>query len=370
VFGVVSTIAERAAEAGHEVTIAYGRRPETPENVRELIHPAVRLVELPWRTRAPVEAIRAGLALRRLIAPMRPDVVHLHSSFAGMLGVLACPREIPLVYSPHAYSFLTAPVGSMKNTAYRSAERAIAQRVSVIGAVSEFEAEQARSIAPRARVAVVPNGIAELDSPDGDRPDRQREPMIVVVGRIGPQRNPEATARILAQVRDVARTLWIGAEPSPGRASEVLRTAGVEITGWLSRSETTDLLRRAMALLHWSAWEGQSLALLEALAASVPVVASDIPPNREVLGPEQVFSSETEAARVLRALVCEDHTRARYLQNQDERRGFYSARRMSSEWLELYRALADTAYEPRIALARQGFAGLGDEALAGIARRH
>ena len=251
----------------------------------------------------------------------------------------------------------------MKNAAYRFAEQAIAKRVSVIGAVSEFEAEQARTTAPRARIAVVPNGIAELDNPDEDAPDRPREPMVVVVGRIGQQRNPEGTARILAQVRDVARAVWIGAEPSPGRASEVLRAAGVEITGWLSHRATTEVMRRAMAVLHWSAWEGQSLALLEALAASVPVVASDIGPNREVLGAEQVFSSEADAARALRALVCEDRTRARYLRNQNQRRGFYSARRMSSEWIGLYRALADATHEPLIPLTRQGSGGPGEESL-------
>jgi succinoglycan biosynthesis protein ExoA len=364
VFGVVSTIAKRAADAGHEVTIAYGRRPETPENVRDLVHPAVRLVELPWRTRAPLEEIRAALALRRLIAPMRPDVVHLHSSFAGMLGVLACPRDLALVYSPHAYSFLTAAEGSIRDVSYRFAERSIAQRVSVIGAVSNFEAEQARGIAPQTRVVVVPTGFAELDEPEPDPPEAPRDPMIVVVGRIGPQRNPEGTAEIIARVRDLARPVWIGAEPSPGPATETLRAAGVEITGWLSRSETTEVLRRATALLHWSAWEGQSLALLEAMAFSVPVIASDIPPNREVLGPEQVFSSEADASRALRELISGDGLRERFLENQGQRRRFYSARRMSGQWLELYRALADPAQERGRAPEEQGTERPGGETLA------
>jgi succinoglycan biosynthesis protein ExoA len=359
VFGVVSTVAGEMAAKGHEVTIAYGRRPETPENVRDLVDPAVRLVELPWRTRALGEEVRAGLALRRLIAPMRPDVVHLHSSFAGMLGVLACPRAVPLVYSPHAYSFLTAPAGSVPHRVYTAAERGIAKRVSVIGAVSNFEAEQARRIAPRARVAVVPNGIAELDAPADDRTPEGRDPMIIVVGRIGPQRNPAGTARILNRVRDVAAAVWVGAEPSPGRDTEALRAAGVEITGWLSRAETTAYMRRAVALLHWSAWEGQSLAILEALAAGVPVVASDIPPNREVLGESQVFADEEAAAQTLRELVRDPALRARFLDNQSSRRGFYSAARMTDQWLELYELVADLRHG-RLSAER------GDGTVAGL----
>ena len=56
--------------------------------------------------------LRAALALRRLVARVKPDVVHLHSTFAGFVGGLAVPRRIPCVYTPARLLVLADQRGS------------------------------------------------------------------------------------------------------------------------------------------------------------------------------------------------------------------------------------------------------------------
>ena len=72
VFEMTRILAEGAADAGHEVAIAYGRRPETPDDVRAAIDPKVELFETPWTSRTPVAQLRAALMLRRVIQAGRP----------------------------------------------------------------------------------------------------------------------------------------------------------------------------------------------------------------------------------------------------------------------------------------------------------
>jgi glycosyltransferase involved in cell wall biosynthesis len=342
--GVVCAIAAHAAAEGHEVALAYGERPETPPDLRGAAGPAVELIALPWRTRTPWAQLVAARELRRLVARWRPDVVHLHSTFAGLVGALALGRSAPRVYTAHGFASARTADGAARAAAYRAVERLVAARCDLVGAVSEAEAAIARGLGAR-RVVIVPNGVPELDPGGMPAPVHRDGPLVLAAGRIGPARRPAEAARILSAVRDVAATAWIGGGPSP--ADEVpLREAGIPVTGWLPHAEALDRLGGATAYLHWSAWDGQPLAILEAFARDVVVVASDIPANRELLGEHQVCTGEDEAAGLLRRVVTDAALRHELLEAQRARRGEHGARRMSRAWLEHYAACASSAPAP------------------------
>jgi phosphatidylinositol alpha-1,6-mannosyltransferase len=91
-------------------------------------------------------------------------------------------------------------------------------------------------------------------------------------------------------------------------AEELGLAETVDFVGLLERSEVLKLLRTATVFLHCSESEGLPNVLLEAQAVGVPVVASDIPANREALAPESrryVFKQdclESGATNVVRLL--------------------------------------------------------------------
>jgi glycosyltransferase involved in cell wall biosynthesis len=338
---VAKTLAERQAEAGEQVAIAHGRCPETPAEVRAFVAEEVELFELPWERRSIGEQLRARKALRALVHGWRPDVVHLHSSFAGVVGSLALPAELPSVYTPHGYSFTMRDRGAGKRAAFRALERFTAGRVDVVGAVSEAEAADARRVAAAAKVCVVPNGIPELD---GDlainREDDGGRPRVVTIGRVAEQHIPAETAAILAGLADLADVSWVGGNGRNPALDDLVRSHGVEVTGWLERDEVQEILRSANCCLHWTAWDGLPLSILEAIACDVVVVARDIAATREILGPRQVCDSSPAAVRLLREILADPDLREELLAEQRRRRVRFGSRRMAADWRVVYERIA------------------------------
>jgi glycosyltransferase involved in cell wall biosynthesis len=325
----------------HSVTtgIAYGERPETPAHLEEMISPAVALFPLPWTERTVLSQLRAARALSRLYADWRPDVIHLHSSFAGLLGAITAPRSTPTVYTPHGYSFTMANHGPLIRAVFGSVERFIASRMTAIGAVSRSEADLAIRVAPLTKVFVINNGVPELDDPVPRRtapcPGR---PSVVAMGRLAPQQRPQETAEILRSVADIADVAWIGDGREPVDREPIER-AGVTVTGWLPRDQAVKRLLEADIYVHWAAWDGQPLSVLEAMAMDSVVVCSDIPPLRDIIPDSQRFNTTEETAARIRAILSDKHLYAQCLDSQEAIRSRYSANRMTARWANTYREL-------------------------------
>jgi glycosyltransferase involved in cell wall biosynthesis len=252
------------------------------------------------------------------------------------------------VFTPNAFASALPEAGAVSRRAYRLAERVTCHRVAAVGAVSWSEAEIARGLGA-ARVERIPNGIPELDpgravtrDPDAPPPDPV---VIVATGRTVPQRQPDACARILAAVADVATVEWLGGGGgSRGVAGKAaLEAAGVPITGWLAQADLLDRMAGASAYLHWTAWDGLPLSVIEAIALDVVVIASDIPPNREILGDSGVRSTEQEAIEALRRVATDPPFAEELRREQRARRDEFSAAAMVTAWRRLYSDLTSSA---------------------------
>ena len=340
VFEMVRLLAERSVGAGHQVAIAYGQRPETPADVEACFEASVELHPTPWLQRSLTAQLRTRRQLTHLAEQWKPDVIHLHSSFAGAIGALALAGRQPTVYSPHGYSFEMRDHSTVRRTAYRLVEAVVARRVTLIGAVSSDEAELVRRKLHHRRVVVVQNGIPELDEPVTPRArggaDARRA---VTMGRISPQRQPEACARILHELRDVAECSWIGGPAVDSPHACGLRLADIPITGWMPRNDALRELERAQLYLHWTAWDGQPLSVLEAMARDVVVVAHDIPPLRELLDPRQLCETEQQAVALIRRLFAEPAFKHELLHDQRTRARRFGTQRMVDGWHRVYRQL-------------------------------
>jgi glycosyltransferase involved in cell wall biosynthesis len=349
-YEVVRALANDAAKRGHEVTVLYGRRPETPDDPEPDFSARVTLEPMPWGGRSPFEQLRAMRRLRAAAKEFAPDVIHLHSSFAAVFGGVALRGLAPIVYTPHSFASCLPSTPKLRRRLLVAGERLAIRCATAVGAVSESEARCSRRRGA-SDVTVIPNGITELNVTAQVRRELERlarpriaDTRVIAGGRIVGQRQPDACARILGALGPDVETRWAGGggddTPWAEEARRALRDAGVEITGWLPREEWLRELDEATVYLHWTAWDGLPLCLLEALAEDTIVVASDIAPNREVLSPEQLCASEDEAVALLQRIVAEPAFAARLRSAQRERRQRYSETRMARQWSDLYARLA------------------------------
>ena len=95
--------------------------------------------------------------LRALVDDVAPDLVHLHSSKAGLAGRLAVRGRVPTVFQPHAWSFhaVTGPV----RRATVAWERAGARWTAAFVYVSKAEQDEGAQVGIRGRAWVIPNGV-------------------------------------------------------------------------------------------------------------------------------------------------------------------------------------------------------------------
>ena len=240
------------------------------------------------RSRAPHRHVLALASLRRLIAHLRPDIIHGHSSIGGaMARIAAIDTSVPVVYTPHAMSRARWAV---------ALERVLRGRTDVLIAVSNSERDYAvaHGLADREQVVVISPGI-EL-APPPPLPESLRSklgistevPLIGCVGRLAWQKAPEvfvSACSIVADRLPGAHFVLIGSGPLQKLVEKAIAVTGIE-----DRFHLMPALPDADAVLSEldvyalpSRFEGAPRTAVEAMRAGVPVVAADADGSRDVI---------------------------------------------------------------------------------------
>ncbi|WP_428833509.1 glycosyltransferase family 4 protein [Pseudoclavibacter helvolus] len=220
----------------------------------------------------PPGLVRRSLAVRRGAEALGPDVVHAHSSWAGVYARLL-PISRPLIYQPHCYKFDDPTSPAPMRWFYRSAEALLVGRTQVTVVLSPHEEELAARISANHR-HFLPN-VASIDP---DRVAVQRGTgRVVMLGRITSQKDPayfvEVAQRVL-RARPETKFVWIGDGDDVMRSK--LLDAGIEITGWLDSQGVAEELANTDVYFHSAAYEGFPLSVLDAAALELPVVVRSI----------------------------------------------------------------------------------------------
>ncbi len=202
-------------------------------------------------------------------------IVHAHSSRAGgyVRAAVRKSKRLPVVYTPHCYSFERTDVGRPMRLAFHGMEWLLSFNTTAYAACSPREAELSRWTTSSPRVVSVPNvtppGLPAREPTSGERPLR-----IVGNGRLGPQKDPQFFAdafRAAAAKHPGIEALWVGG--GDARLEEVLHASGVQTTGWLSRREALKAMASGDLYLHTAVWEGFPISIMEAVGMGLPVVS-------------------------------------------------------------------------------------------------
>jgi glycosyltransferase involved in cell wall biosynthesis len=234
---------------------------------------------------APATDRRALRALRALIRRVDPHLVHTHSTKAGLLGRLAARLEgYEAIHTAHAWSFSDGLSRRRKLMAIPP-EQLVGRRTRRFIVVSEAD----REIGLRYRVLredqvrVVHNGVPDV--PQRAQPDRGEPPVVIMVARMAPPKDHILILNALAGLNLPFHLHLVGDGPDQAAVEATIRELGLEdrVTLLGRCSDVPDRLAAAHIFALISRQEGFPLAVLEAMRAGLPVVASDVGGVREAV---------------------------------------------------------------------------------------
>lgn len=336
---------------GHEPFVITGKgevftRELEAEDIPYHSVPHLDRVIRPWKD------ARTVLELVRALKQVRPDILSAHSSKAGILGRIAGRRlGLPTLFTAHGWAFAEG-VRPLPRFLYREAERLAAPLADRIVTVSEADRRLAvrHRVASPDRLVTIRNGVPDV--PPGALADPGPDGCtIVTVARLEPQKDVQLLLRTLARLTNHAWTLRVVGD-GPLRSS--LERSGeelgiddrVEFLGY--RRDVPDVLARGQAFALPSRQEGLPRAILEAMRAGLPVIASDVGGIREAVhhGSTGFVIQDEEPdgwLNPLRTLIGDPRLRAR-MGEAGRRRyvKYFTLNRMLDETLDLYRQLRTT----------------------------
>ena len=219
---------------------------------------------------------------------VRPDIVHIHSSLAGVvvrLCLLPSRRRPKLIYTPHAWSF--SPGATRHVFFRRMCERMLALWTDRIICVSKHELKLAIEAGiSRRRCTVVLTGLPEpgatraLVTRPAPEPGCKRR--VLFVGRFDHQKGFDIYLDVMRRLEGQAEGIAAG-NAIVGKKLDFVIPPNVRTLGWCSPDQVSALYYDADLILMPSRFEGLPMVALEAMQSGTPIFASDAGPMREVV---------------------------------------------------------------------------------------
>lgn len=279
--GIFTYLAELAnkLDGSFEIYIAYGLRRQTPQNFKEYFPKDIHWIEIKNFTREIniKKDFKAFIELRRAVKKVNPDIVHLNSSKAGILGRWGVNnRKYKIFYTPHGYSFLMQNTSKIKRQAYKLIEKISARKN--VTTISCSAGEYRESLKLTSNAVYINNGV-EVEELDNIKSIAHNSKFTVfTLGRISEQKNPRVFNEVAESLPNI-KFVWIG----DGELRNLLKASNITVTGWLDRKKALEIAKSADAFFLPSKWEGLPMSLLEAMYLKKYCIVSDIPGNNDVI---------------------------------------------------------------------------------------
>jgi glycosyltransferase involved in cell wall biosynthesis len=224
-----------------------------------------------------------------LLREIKPDLLHTHSSKAGVIGRLAAWRVgIPSLFTAHGWAF-TVGAPALQRAYGLLVEFVLCRLVGRVVTISDFDFQLARHYrvgAARNRY-LVKNGISQ--SQVAGRSGQQSVLQILTIGRLSPVKNHAMLLDALASLSIPFHARIIGEGDCrvklEARIKALALSSKVELLGAVA--ETTDYLANTHIFVLSSDYEGLPLSVLEAMSLGLPVVATNVGGVKEAVLHEQ-----------------------------------------------------------------------------------
>lgn len=280
---------------------------------------------------------KAYRELRNKLKELQPDIIHLHSSKAGILGRLAAHAvgNKKVVYTPNAASFLRTDISNFKRKVFEKIEQKAAKYPGKIISSSTCEENAYKKL--KIPTQLIYNGAQIIPK------NTKKKNVFTVVncGVVSIQKNPSLFNEIASHYKEDhgIRFIWIG----NGDSENSLNSPNIEVSGWKSKNDVFELLHSADLYLSSSLWEGLPLAGIEAMGSGLPLLLNDCPGNNNLVFPEEngfLFKSKEEAILLLDRIKKDEKFRSNLSKGSNQiYQDNFTDTACSAAYKELYKSL-------------------------------
>lgn len=277
-------VGRRLVQMGHQVTV-YCRTYFTPA-VSE--HNGMQVVRLPTIRSKHLDTVLHTLLSTIHVLFSDCNVVHYHALGPALFAFIPRMFGKRTVVTVQGLDWQRNKWGRLARTVLQWGERAAVRLPNATIVVSRTLDEYYRQTYA-ANTIFIPNGTLLRDQHVGRKLDEwgvESGNYVLFLGRFSPEKNCHLLVEAFENLETGAKLVLAGGSSYSDAYAQQLRThqnGRIKILDWVSGDDLDELLTNAMLFVLPSDLEGLSLALLDAMAAGVCVLTSDVPENRELV---------------------------------------------------------------------------------------
>ncbi len=311
----VKDLAVSLQNLGNKVTVIVGEK-DTFTQMLNGLGIQYRVVESLVRAINPITDFKAFREIRTHLKDLKPDLLSLHSSKAGILGrIIAAVDKTPSTFTAHGWAF-TDGVNPKKQFIYKIIERITALLPTRLIAVSNYDCKIAlkHNICKPEKITAIQNGMPDIP-PDLFADSSQSPPKLIMVARFKVPKDQQTLVQALGELKELPWELQLVGEGETQEAvikeiNHLGLSDKIKLLG--HRDDVDQLMANSQIFILISHWEGFPLTILEAMRAKLPVIASNVGGVGETIIDDEtgyLVNSKDELVERLKLLITDPNKR-------------------------------------------------------------
>lgn len=262
----------------YEVHLATGFEGPLTESVKKLNVPVHLLPNL-LRPINVIQDFRATRECISLIRTINPDIIHAHSSKAGLISRIAGWKcKVPVVFTAHGWGFSYGNPPMRRRIALLSEKLTASLATKIICvAQSDYDLAKSQGVGNENSLTVVRYGIENIIVPTPNL--AQQPPRLIMVARFNEQKDQATLLKAISQIKSYDFHLdLVGSGLSLESCKTLAASLGIldKVSFLGDRRDVPELLAKSQIFILSTHYEGLPISILEAMRAGLPIVATSV----------------------------------------------------------------------------------------------
>lgn len=273
---------------GNEVYLVVGSQGKLSDKVSKL-GVKVFIVESVKRNIDPLNDFESIFKVRKLVKKIKPDIVHLNSSKAGIIGRIACKGiKTKVVFTVHGWSFTDGIPSAFKRKLFRNVEKVVSGFTDLFICVSNYDEKIGMRdgvLNTNSNVRVIHNG-SKAPRENNVNYSVHSPIRLVMVARFSPQKDHETLIKAVAKLpKDSYELTFVGngetLQYNKKLVSQYGLTNNVKFVGF--KDDISEYLINNDIYILSTHYEGLPISIIEAMSYGLPVLATNVGGNSELV---------------------------------------------------------------------------------------